>query len=283
MTDLQAARDKSLATWEEMSSGWQANAEYLWNTSRHVTEWLVDRAAPRSGETVLDVASGPGDSGFTAAKRIGDSGHLISTDFSPQMVEVARARGESLGIDNVEFKQMDAEKMDLADESVDVILCKWGFMLMLDPATALKECHRVLRPGGRLALSVWGGPEQNPWITVMGMVMMQQGHTPQGDPFGPGGMFSMAEPDTIKSMLADAGFENVEVEPMDVHWKFDDLDGVWDFATELAGAIAALIKQLPPDKVDEFRKAVGPAVEPYRSGDGYDFPGVTMNAAGTKP
>jgi ubiquinone/menaquinone biosynthesis C-methylase UbiE len=285
MTTLPAAEahEKSRAIWDEMATGWQRHNDYIWNTSRLVGEWLVTHIDPQPGETVLEIAAGPGDTGFVAAKLVGNSGKLISTDFSQAMVDVARARADSLSITNAEFRAMDAEKMDLADDSVDAVLCRWGFMLMLDPASALRECNRVLRSGGRFAFSVWGAPEKNPWVTVFGMVMIQQGHPPQGDPFGPGGMFSMAQEDTIRSMLSAAGFEDVEIEEMEVRWKFDDFDAVWTFATELAGAIAALVKQLPPDEVENLRQAIIPAIEPYRSGNGYDFPGVTINVATVKP
>ena len=277
------AREKSHAIWEEMAPGWQRYNDYLWTTSRPVGEWMVSKIDPKPGDVVLDVAAGPGDTGFVAAKRIGDSGQLLSTDFSQAMVDVARGRAESLGVTNAEFKVMDAESMDLPDASVDAVLCRWGFMLMLDPAAALRECHRVLKPGGRFAFSVWGPPEKNPWVTLYGMVMTQQGYPPQGDPFGPGGMFSMAQEETLRSMAIQAGFEDIEVEEMDVHWRFDDFEEAWEFATELAGAIAALIKQLPPEEVEGIRQALIPASEPYKTDTGgYDYPGVAMNVAAKK-
>lgn len=281
MTDERA---KSLQVWEEMAPGWRKYDDYIWSVSRHVSEWIVRAADPQPGDTVLDIACGPGDTGFKAAQRVGDSGKLISTDFSQGMVEVARDRAATVGITNAEFRQMDAESMDLPDASVDAIVCRWAFMLMLDPQAALRECHRVLKPGGRLGFSVWGAPEKNAWVTLYGMVMTQQGYPPQGDPFGPGGMFSMAGADTIERMLTDAGFEDIRVEEMEVHWTSDSFEDQWAFATEVAGAIAVLVKQLPADKVAELKTAMHSAMEPFKTEHGgYDFPGVTLNTAARKP
>jgi ubiquinone/menaquinone biosynthesis C-methylase UbiE len=95
-----------------------------------------------------------GDTGFEAAAMIGEAGRLIWTDFSPQMVEVARRRGAALGLRNVDYREMDAEHIELEDATVDSVLCRSGYMLMADPAAALSETDRVLRPGGCLALSV---------------------------------------------------------------------------------------------------------------------------------
>jgi ubiquinone/menaquinone biosynthesis C-methylase UbiE len=130
-----------------------------------VREWLVSGLAPKPRDTILELGAGPGDTGFAAAAIVGERGRLISTDFSPDMVDVARRRGAELGLHNVDYRVMDAERIELDSGSVDGVLCQNGYMLMPDPAAALSETRRVLRAGGRVALSVWGGPEDNPWAS----------------------------------------------------------------------------------------------------------------------
>jgi SAM-dependent methyltransferase len=272
------ARAKSRATWNEMAAGWEKKRDFMWRTTRHVAEWLVDHVDAHPGDTILDLAGGPGENGFLAAERVGPSGRVVETDFAPEMVDVARRRASELGLQNVETRVLDAEDMDLADDSVDGIICRWGFMLMLDPRAALRECRRVLKDGRRLALSVWAGPDKNPWVTVTGMTMVQLGHQPGRDPFGPGGMFSMADPETIRTMLSEAGFGQVTVEEMPVDWTYESFDEGWDFLTEVAGAIAQVVKELPPDETEKLRRALEENMEPFRTGSGITTPGVTINA-----
>ena len=277
MVDEQRAKARDV--WDEMAPGWERYRDYMWERTRHVAEWLVDHVQPREGDTILDLAGGPGDNGFLAAERVGPSGKVIVTDFAPEMVSVAHRRAERAGLDNVETRVLDAENMDLEDGSIDGIICRWGFMLMLDPQAALEECRRVLKDGRRLALSVWGSPETNPWVTVTGLTIMQLGHQPGNDPFGPGGMFSMADPDKIRSLLSAAGFSDISVEDMPVEWRYKSFDEAWAFMTEVAGAIAALVKQLPEDEVERLRAALEVNVEPYRDGSGISLPGITLNAS----
>ena len=273
------AHEKSRAAWDEMAAGWERNREFMWDTTRHVTEWLVTNVQAEKGDAILDLAGGPGDNGFLAAQRVGPAGKIIETDFAPQMVETARRRAADLGLENVETRVLDAVKMELADNSVDGIICRWGFMLMLDPQSALKECRRVLKNGGRLALSVWSGPEKNPWVTVTGMTMMQLGHQPSGDPFGPGGMFSMADHDLIGSMLKGAGFTDITIEEMAVDWSYGSFDQAWGFMTQVARVLAALVKELPPDEIEKLRSALEHNVQTFRTDSGITLPGVTTNVA----
>ena len=271
------ARLQSRAVWDRMASGWTKHRDYLWSTTRQVGEWLVDHLDPQPGQTILDIAAGPGDTGFVAAQLLGRDGKLISTDFAEKMVAAARTRAQSLDITNVEFKVMDAERMDLPDDHVDGVLCRWGFMLMLDPAAAMRETRRVLRPGGKLAFSVWGTPMDNPWVTLIGMVLTQRGTPPQGDPFGPGGMFSLSEHDRIRHLLTDAGYDQIEIEDMAVSWDHPDFDAFWAYVTEMSGVISTIIAELDDDEVASLRADIKAAAESFRSGDGYSFPGMTIN------
>lgn len=274
------AREKSRETWDQMAPGWERHREYMWRTTRHVAEWLVEQVRPQPGDVILDLAGGVGDNGFLAAERVGESGKVIVIDFAPQMVEIARRRAADAGLSNVETMVLDAERMELADDSVDGIVCRWGFMLMHDPGAAAKECRRVLKDGGHLALSVWAGPEKNPWVTTTGMTMMQLGHETPSDPFGPGGMFSLADHDAIRSLLTGAGFTDVVVEEMAVEWRHESFAESWEFTTQVAGALASLVKELPPDKLEEFRAALEANEERFRTDDGgLALPGTTVNAA----
>jgi ubiquinone/menaquinone biosynthesis C-methylase UbiE len=273
------AHDESRAVWDDMAPGWDRHRDYMWQTTRHVAEWLVGAIEPRPGDVVLDLAGGPGEIGFLAAQAVGATGKVIETDFAPRMVEVARRRAAELGLSNVETCVLDAQRMDLGDHSVDGIVCRWGFMLMLDPLAALRECRRVLREGRRLAFSVWAGPQKNAWVTVVGMTLMQLGHEPSRDPFAPGGIFSMSEESTIRSLLGESGFRDVTIEDMPVTWEFSSFDESWEYTTQVAGALAAIVRDLPPDGVAELRSALEANVETFRTGSGFSWPGTTINVA----
>ncbi|HYO60778.1 MAG TPA: methyltransferase domain-containing protein [Actinomycetota bacterium] len=266
------------AVWDEMAPGWDRHRDFMWRTTRHVAEWLVAQIGPRPGDVILDLAGGPGEVGFLAAEAVGASGKVIATDFAPQMVDVARRRAAERGLANVEARVLDAQDVDLPDDAVDGIVCRWGFMLMLDPAAALAESRRVLKDGRRLAFSVWAGPDENPWVTTTGMTLMQMGHEPRNDPFGPGGMFSMSDAGTIRSLVSGAGFDVIEIEEMPVRWEYASFDEAWSFMTEVAGALATVVRQLPPDEVATFRAALEANEEPFRTEDGgLSFPGLTIN------
>lgn len=262
-----------------MAHGWERHREFMWQTTKHVGQWLVHRVEPQPGDVILDLAGGVGDNGFLAAPLVGDSGKVIITDFAPPMVEMARRRADALGLRNVETRVLDAERMDLEDDSVDGIICRWGFMLMQDPQSAVNECRRVLKDGGSLALSVWAGPEKNPWVTTTGMTMMQLGHDPGTDPFAPGGIFSLSQHDAVRSLLENAGFSDVFIEELAVDWKFESFDQSWEFTNEVAGALATLVRELPRDKVEELRAALEQNEEPFRTDEGLVLPGMTVNAA----
>ena len=274
----QDLKERSRATWDEMAPGWDRHRDFMWDTTKHVGQWLVDNVEARPGDVILDLAGGLGWNGFLAAERVGPGGKVIVTDFASQMVDIARRRAEQLGLTNVETRVLDAENMDLPDKSVDGIICRWGFMLMVDPDTAMKESRRVLKDGRRLTLSVWAGPEKNPWVAVPGMTMVQMGHPPKGDPWGPGGMYSLADPEKLRDSLKAVGFGAVTIDEMPVDWRFSSFDEAWNFMREVAGAIAAAVKELPPERIEELRAALEENYEQFKTDEGLVAPGVTLNA-----
>jgi SAM-dependent methyltransferase len=192
------------------------------------------------------------------------------------MVDAAHRRGAELGLENVDYRVLDAERMDLTDASVDGVLCRYGYMLMADPAAALAETRRVLKPGGRLSFAVVGAPESNPWAAVPGRVLVELGHAPSPEPGAPG-IFAMADEARIRELVTGVGFDPPQVEEVEVVWSFADDEELWRFITEVAGGIALVIRSLPEDEQLRVRSEVQRASEPLRSNGGYDMPGLTLN------
>jgi SAM-dependent methyltransferase len=269
-------RQASYEVWEAMAPGWERRQDYIWEVSRQIGERMLEALDPQPGDTVLELAAGTGETGFAAAAVVGAEGRLISTDFSPAMVEAARRRGEQLGLTNVDYEVMDAEKMDLEDDSVDGVLCRWGYMLMADPAAALAETRRVLREGGRVSFAVVGGPERNPWAAIPGGLLVEQGHMPPPERGAPG-IFAIADEARIRELAVGAGFGEPDIEQVEMRWEFEDADDYWRFLTEIAGGVAMVIERLPEAERLTVREEVENRIEPLRSNGGYEIEGLTLN------
>ena len=269
-------RQASLDIWDQMAAAWDDDRRWVWESSRPVGEWLVDALDPQKGETILELAAGVGDTGIAAAERLGSSGKLISSDFSAQMVDAARRRAEELGATGVEFRTMDAERMDLPDDSVDGVVCRWGYMLMAEPAAALRETRRVLRPGGRLALSVWGDPEANRWASVPARGLAEPTGAPPPDPLAPG-IFAMASERRTRELLGEAGFEPRRVEHVDMEWAFEKPDDHWHYVMDHAGALAMKIRSLPEPDQAAIRRVTEERLEPVARRPGYGLAGRCLN------
>jgi SAM-dependent methyltransferase len=271
-------RRQSLQRWERAAAGWSAQRAAFQVAARPVSGWLVDAIEPRPGHRVLELAAGPGDTGLLAAELIAPGGTLISTDASDAMVDVARARAAELGVDNAEFRTMDAEWIDLPTASVDGVIARWGYMLLADPATALRETRRVLRPGGRVALSAWTGPQDNLWASVPQQELAATGF-PRPDPDEPN-MFAFREPETIRDLLEGAGFTDVAIDQVDIAWRFEDLDEWWDTQLDISTSLARGVGGLTPAQRDDLRDAIDARLSGYVSADGsVVLPGRTHVAA----
>jgi SAM-dependent methyltransferase len=271
-------RRTSLATWGAMASGWERWRAEIELTNAPIRDWMLDALAPEPGDTVLELAAGPGDTGFRAATIVGESGRLISTDFSPDMVDVARRRSAELGLGNVEHRVMNAEQIELEDDSVDGVLCRFGFMLMADAAAAFTETRRVLRPGGRLVLAVWCTAERNPWISIAGRMLVERGHIPAPEPGAPG-MFTMANEERTRRLLEDAGFARVRLEEVPVRFRYRSVDEYVHRARDTGGAFSKAFAGANDDERSALEAELGTRFAPFAAGGGYELPGVALAVA----
>jgi ubiquinone/menaquinone biosynthesis C-methylase UbiE len=275
--DLVEYREKSHDIWEKVAPGWDRHRARMWDFSRAIGERLVERLDPQPGQKILELAAGVGETGFAAAARLGDEGRLMSTDFSEAMLEAARKRGEELGVANVDYRVLDAEQMDLEDASVDGVLCRFGYMLMADPAKAFVETRRVLKAGGRVAFAVWGTPLRNPWVSLGGLALVQHGHMPMPEPDAPG-MFAMAEPERIHELVTGAGFGEPAIEEVAVEWRFEGIDDYWHLMGDTAGGLALVLRELSEQEREAVRETWRENAEDFRRDGGYVMPGVALTA-----
>ena len=276
--DTSEFRRGSHAVWQAMAAGWEERHAYFENVAQPVTERMLERLAPARGQTVLDLAAGTGVVGFAAAALVGSGGRVIVSDFSEAMVEAAERKAAELGLANVECRVLDAERLDLAGEAVDGVLCRWGYMLMADPAAALTETRRVLRRGGRLSCAVFAGAELNPWAALPSRVLQERGHMPPPEAGAPG-ILALADRDRLSALFAAAGFSEPEVDEVPFTLNFADSDEYWEFLTRAAGAIAIVLDRLSNDERERIRTDITERVTAFESVRRIDMPAVSLVAA----
>jgi ubiquinone/menaquinone biosynthesis C-methylase UbiE len=253
--------------------GWDLAApayEGLWRTQTAAAQHaLLAAVAPAPGERVLDVACGTGLVAFPAARAVGAGGHVLGIDLSGQMVDAARERAAARRHEataNIGFARMDAEALDLPDASFDVVLCALGLMYMPEPEQALREMRRVLRPGGRLGLAVWGEPARCGWSALFSIVDAEV--KSEVCPL----FFRLGHQDTLARACAEAGFEAIVQRRVAASLAYTDADAACN-AAFVGGPVALAWSRLGTAARTRARARYVAAIEPWRQGDGYGVPG----------
>jgi SAM-dependent methyltransferase len=274
-------RDASLTHWEEAASGWVARQATLRELSAPVSHWMIDAADPQPGQRVLELAAGLGETGFLAAEMVAPVGGLITSDQADAMLDGARKRAGELSLTNVEFQVLNAEWIDLPVASVDVVLCRWGYMLMVDPAAALAETRRVLRPDGHVALAVWDSIEHNPWALLPATELLERGLT-QPPAAGAPGPFALGDKQKVRDLLEGAAFDEVWVEPLDLVQRSASFEEFWETTLDIARAFHDAVLARPEAEIAEIRSSLAARFEPYTAADGsLEIPMRTLVGVGT--
>jgi SAM-dependent methyltransferase len=276
--DPDEQRATSRETWEQAAPGWGRVADRVRDWGLGLSVAIVDAVALQPGQRVLELAAGPGDTGFMAAELIAPGGTLICSDGAESMLQIARERAAAQGITNVEFRQLELEWIDLPTADVDAVLCRWGIMLVVDSETAAQEIRRVLRPGGRAALAVWDEPQRNPWTTVASDALTELGllaPTPPDEP----GMFKLAGNGVLRDLLQSAGLLEVEVTAVAMERRFDGVDQYLAETLAMSSRFRSVYHSLEFEQQQEVKRLITRHARPFTATDGsLTLPGSSLLA-----
>jgi ubiquinone/menaquinone biosynthesis C-methylase UbiE len=266
MTTLDSKQYKEIErqNWNSVAAGWQKWWKTIEKATEKVSKRLVELAEIRPGSKVLDIATGIGEPAITAANQVGRTGYVLATDFSSQMLSFAEQRAISLGIqDVIEFKEGDAETIDLPPLTFDAALCRFGLMLLPDPKAALSNIYRSLVDGGHFAAAVWATPDKVPFASVPMSIILKETNS-QPPPLGTPGPFSLSDESTLKNSYLSSGFKDPAVEYINVVLEFDSPDDFTTFIIEHGGpVIQKMLVNQTNERKSEILKSVRRAALDY--------------------
>ena len=273
----------------EILNGWRESAKYWAKYSATIrtmfmplTRALIEQAGIHEGQSVLDVAGGPGEPSLTIAGVVGPSGSVTHTDAVSEMVETARAEAHRRGISNIQFRQCTADSLPFPDNSFDVVVSRLGVMLFADPHASLREMLRVTKPGGVVGCAVWHKSELNPFSYVITDIVDQHVKPAAADPDAPGA-FRFAETGKLSNLMRQAGANDVEENVL----HFDMAAPIspqefWTMRSQTSDTLRIKLEQLPPDEQSKIARQVEQAVAEFFPSNQMKFPAQMIIVTGRK-
>jgi ubiquinone/menaquinone biosynthesis C-methylase UbiE len=249
--------------YDNAAPGWLKWWKTIETATEKVSKRLVELAQIKQGSKVLDIATGLGEPSLTAAKQVGKTGNVLAIDISSQMLSFAKQRAITSGLqDIVEFKEGDAETIDLPSSTFDAALCRWGLMFLPNPKASLSTIYSSLVKGAHFAAAVWASPEKVPFISVpMNIVLKETNSLPP--PITPG-PFSMSDENNLKNLYEESGFVHPTIERMNVISNFVSTDEFTTFTIEHGGpTLRKILAGQTNERREQILKAISKGTEKY--------------------
>ncbi len=263
---LEEIREQQRDSWNRFSPGWKKWDDLMMDFLKPEGDEIIRLLKPKGTDMVLDVASGTGEPGLTIATML-NGGKVIITDLAEDMLDIASEHAMQRGIKNIETRVCDVCELPFADNTFDAISCRFGFMFFPDMLLAAKEMARVLKPGGRIATSVWNVPEKNFWVTAIGGTINKNMQLPTPPPEAPG-MFRCAKSGLIQQLFQQVGLKNISEKEIAGKLKCGTVDVYWTMMTEVAAPFVAALSKADEAMKDKIKREVYQLVnEKYLDGN----------------
>jgi SAM-dependent methyltransferase len=243
--------------WNSVAAGWKEWWQTTEVAAQKVSDRLVELAEIKANQKILDIATGIGEPALTAARKLvglsgsdnkinengKNTGHVLAIDISPQMLTIAKQRATALGLrDIIDFRQADAEMLELPNSSFDVVLCRWGLMFMSNLNNALSRIHQVLVPGGRLACAVWAEAPKVPFISFPMSIVIRELNVPAPPPGTPG-PFALADISILQDALHSARFTDIKSERLNVTFEFAKVEDYINYTKDVGSTIKTMLSK----------------------------------------
>lgn len=269
--------------WRESAPYWAKHAGMVRAMFAPITSALIEAAAiEEGGDSVLDVAGGSGEPSITIAEAVGPSASVIFTDAVAEMVVASRSQARDRRLANIEFTQCVGEALPFSTGTFDVVVCRLAVMLFPDPAAAIREMLRVVKPAGRVALAVWNARDSNPFFYVVANIVSRYVESPPEDPDAPGA-FRFAGSGKLAGLLRDAGAIEVTERPL----KFSieaplEPKQFWEVRAELSDTLRAKVAALSSEQVARMAQEVEEAGRAFYEAGRMRFPAEVLIVSGRR-
>jgi ubiquinone/menaquinone biosynthesis C-methylase UbiE len=253
-SQLEEIREQQKQSWNKFSPGWKKWDELTMDFLKPMGQEIIDQIKPSGNNLVLDIAAGTGEPGLTIATML-KGGKVVITDLAEDMLAITKENAAARGITNIETKACDVCELPFADNSFDAVSCRFGFMFFPDMQLAINEMARVLKPGGRIATSVWNIPEKNFWVTATMSTITRNMDLPQNPPGAPG-MFRCCKPGLMKELFEKAGLKNITEKEVASKLRSGTVETYWNMITEIGAPIVAALSKADDAMRQKIKKEV---------------------------
>jgi ubiquinone/menaquinone biosynthesis C-methylase UbiE len=264
----------AMVDWSVVAAGWHRYRTTVETVKAELTSRLLDGLALGSGDRVLELGAGTGELARQLAAAVGPEGHVTASDVAEGMVELIR--GTTADLPQVDACRLDALDIDRSDASYNAVVFRMGLMFVVPPLTALQEIRRVLKPGGRLALTTWAGPEDNMWLASVGMAATVHGVLAGVMPTMPGGPMSLSDPAAVETLAREAGFTEVAVQLVDVVFDVEGVDEHLDQVRSMAPPLATAFAEATDEQRAAVRATVADLTAQFVTDTGLAIPGRAL-------
>jgi SAM-dependent methyltransferase len=271
-----------LREWSDNAAAWREHNATIRTMFAPLTAAMIEDAGISAGQSVLDVAGGPGEPSLTIAEIVGPTGSVTHTDAVPAMVATAEHEAKQRGLTNMSFRQCLADSLPFGDDSFDVTLSRLGVMFFPDVAAALREMLRVTKPNGAICLVVWGSSEANPFTTSVTKVMQRYVPMPAAEPDAPGA-FRFSEPGKLAGLLTEAGA--IDVRERELNFRLEaplSPEQYWQLRAEISGTLREKLATLSAAEVKRAGLEVQESVREYFVQGQMNFPAQMLVVSGRK-